>query len=62
MLRCVHAHAAAALAVRREQLLKLGLREVLAKLQVVSGGDSTLLRYIARAQAKLGGSSGTQAP
>jgi hypothetical protein len=40
----------------RDQLLKLGLREVLLKLQLSSGGDGTLLRYIARAQAKLGSS------
>ncbi|KAF8056751.1 hypothetical protein HT031_006249 [Scenedesmus sp. PABB004] len=39
----------------REQLARLGLREALAKLQSASGGDTTLLRYIARAQAKLGG-------
>ncbi|WIA41542.1 hypothetical protein OEZ86_008912 [Tetradesmus obliquus] len=38
----------------REQLLDLGVREVLQQLQLTSGSDGTLLRYIARASTKLG--------
>lgn len=39
--------------LHRDQLVKLGLREMLNKLQMTSQGDNTLLRYIARAQQKL---------
>lgn len=43
----------------RDELRKLGLLELLNKLQMTSMGDSTLLRYIERAQKKLNAAPGS---
>ena len=46
----------------REELIKLGLANMLVKLEEAAGHDKNLLRYIQRAQLKLGPTSHNNAP